>query len=152
MTTHSPADVIRRLLIQLTLGTDPAAGEAWPVYAEGEPPTPDNVITVYTTGGVDSPRTMPDGDSNGTVGFQVRVRSVDHATGFLRASLIADTITAADSVRRVTVAVGGYTHLVHSVDYVSNVTPLGKESPNSRRNLFTVNAQAMIDNTGLAPP
>jgi len=144
-TSYSAGDVVARLIVQLGLGTDPQANGLWPVYSEGEPPTPDDVITVYTTDGVDSPRTMPDGELNGTDGLQVRVRSVRHDSGFEKASEIASALTDASLVRRITVAVDGVDHLVHSVDYVGNVIPLGKESPSSRRSLFTINAQVMFD-------
>jgi hypothetical protein len=145
VTVHSPADVVRWMIVGLGLGTDPSAAAAWPVYAEGEPPAPDETITVYTTDGVDSPRTMSDGATNGTCGFQVRVRSVRHDSGFQKASEIANKLTDPEFVRNLTVTVGASDYLVYSVDYTGNVIPLGKESPDSRRSLFTVNAQVTFD-------
>ena len=142
--THSPATAIQSLLIALGVATDPASSAAWPVYASAEPDTPDNCITVYDTAGRDEGRRMTDGQRNERSGFQVRVRSKDHATGYTKARAIA---VAMDGVLRQTVLVSTQHYLIWAVTRSSDVLALGPESPSSKRPIFTVNATASIKQT-----
>ena len=48
---HLPEDIVRYLLIDLSVGTLPSDVDDWPIYATQEPDKPDNVITVYGTEG-----------------------------------------------------------------------------------------------------
>jgi hypothetical protein len=143
---YSPADVIRQMFIDLQQGSDPAGNTAWPVYAADEPSTPDNVITVYDTDGRDDGRTMPDGERQEHHGFQVRVRADDHPTGYAKARAIAVALDQSVTQRSVNLAGGQGTHgyVVWSVSRTSDVLALGKEAPDSRRKLFTVNGVAHI--------
>jgi hypothetical protein len=142
---HSPADVLRYLLIQLGLGTAPSSGGAWPVYAADEPATPDNCITVYDTQGRDAGRIMNTGEREEYPGFQVRVRSLDHPTGALKANQIADALDTA--VRLTNVTVETYTYLVYCVSRTGNVLAAGKESPTSKRKLFFINGVVRLSRT-----
>lgn len=140
---HSCADILRRVLIALDLGTDPTQypnvlGE-WPVYVDNEPSDPDNVLTVYDTSGRDGGRTMYDGERQENHGFQVRIRSSDHKTGFTRARAIAVTLDR--NVYDEVVTLDGTAYLVHAVSRTSDVIRLGK-APGSKRSLFTINALA----------
>lgn len=138
---HSPADVLRWLLIALGLGTDPANGGEWQVYAGNEPGTPDQVITITDTAGTPQGRLHIDGEVIATFGFQVRVRSKDHPTGWLKADAIRNAL--AKSVDRTQVTVGGVAYLVPCVVRIGNVIPLGKESA-SKRSIFTLNAETHV--------
>lgn len=135
----SPAEIIRQLLIDLNLATVSAT---WPVYATGEPASPDNCITVYDTVGFSDGRSMIDGELWTHYGFQVRVRSKDHNTGWLKADSIRTTL--AQSVYERTVAIDDEHYFVHCIARIGQVLPLGKERGVSERSLFTLNATVPI--------
>lgn len=133
--THSPAKVLSQLLIDLEVGTVPSANSEWPTYFDNEPATPDNVITTYNARRVGGFRKMPDGVFVGPQGVQVRVRGKDSKTGYDRTVLIAEALA---TVLRRTVTVEGSVYRVQCLSTISDVFPLGKESPTSKRNLFTL--------------
>lgn len=135
--THSPADVVRQLLVDLGLGTEPSAAGAWPVYATGEPASPDAVITVYDTAGTNDGRSMVSGELFGHAGVQVRVRAATHAAGWTKADTVQEAL--AEDVYQRTVHVGAATYLVHSLNRIGDVLAIGKESPTSKRSVFTLN-------------
>lgn len=132
---HSPADVIRRVLIALGQGADPPA-TPWPVYSSFEPGSPDNIITTFDTTGRDHGRTAPDSERQVHHGVQVRVRANSHGAGFQKARQIA---LALDGIYQYTITISGKTYLLHSFNRTSEVVVIGKESPESRRSVFTVN-------------
>lgn len=138
---HSPAAIIRKLLIDLGLGAEPTPTAAWPVYDANEPTSPDNCITVYDTQGIGAGRSMIDGELLGFNGFQVRVRGVDHPTGWTKADAIQTTL--AKQVLRKVVHVGASNYLVHAASRIGDVLALGKD-PDSKRRIFTLNAIAAI--------
>lgn len=138
---HSPADIIRRLLIQAGYGSDPP-NLSWPIYAASEPDLPDSVITVFDTAGVDHGRMSVTGDRAEHHGFQIRVRARDHLTGYAKARAIS---VAMDEVfYQEVVIIAGTTYLVHSLNRTTDVLSIGKQVPNSRRNLFTLNGLTSI--------
>ena len=145
--THSPADVVRRVLIALGLGTDPSLSpqQSWPVFSDGEPDRPDSVITVYDTAGKRKGRTMTDGEVQEYHGIQIRIRSSAHSAGYLKARALA--IALDGDVYQETVTIGSKTYLIHQLSRTSDVLRLGKESPVSKRCLFTINALAMVRQT-----
>ncbi len=140
--SHSPADVIQQMLIDRGLGTIPSDRSTWPIFSSGEPTTPDNVITVYDTTGRERGRTMVDGKLHVAHGFQVRVRAVDHTTGWTKAD--ATRWTLSQDTYQETVRVSSSLYLVHAVVNIGVVLVLGKDIGNSKRSLFTVNAAAVI--------
>ena len=142
--THSAADIVQQMLVDLGVATDPDLDplQAWPVYASGEPATPDQCVTIYDTEGRQHGRLMTDGSIQEHLGFQVRVRSKDHSAGWLRADLIRATIAQDVYLRVVTVSAVSY--LVQCVAMLGNILTLGKESPTSKRSLFTVNATLCV--------
>jgi hypothetical protein len=140
--THSPADIIRWLLVSLGLGSDPDEGAPWPVYAAGEPNAPDNVITVYDTAGTDDGRSMIDGEVMGHNGVQIRVRSTTHPVGYAKADAVWTALC--EEVYDNTVTIDGVSYLVHSVNKIGDVLALGKEVPASKRSLFTINAVVSV--------
>ncbi len=144
---NSPAEVIRAVLIGLGLGSDPSswsagAGSPWPVLVEGEPNVPDNLIVVTDTTGQDDGRAMFDGELFTHYGFQVKVRSADHPTGWLRADLIRQQM--AQDVYGLAVVIDSSTYLVWAITHIGNVLPLGKDVGSSKRSLFSINAMAPI--------
>ena len=136
---HSPADVTRHLLISLGLGTDPDDGGAWPVYATSEPDLPDNALTIYDTVGTSDGRSMIDGELYQHYGIQVKIRAATHSGGgYGKADAIRTAL--AETVYDETVHVGDSTYLVHCYSRIGEVLTLGKETPTSKRSLFSINA------------
>lgn len=149
---HSPADVVRHAMISLGVGsdptdTDPDTGKpvgAWPVYAAGEPPGPDSVLTVYDTTARSDGYSMTDGEDFLHEGVQVRVRAIDHPTGYAKAKAIKRTLD--EEVYDYTVAIGAYRYLIHCFSG-TNLIRLGKEAGQSKRDIFTVNAVLVVTRT-----
>lgn len=138
---HSPADVVRWLLIQLGIAAEPPV-TPWPAYCSSEPNFPDDCVTVYDVAGVDDGRLMVTGEAPTHYGVQVRVRATDHATGYAKASEIRDTF--AEDVLLETVTISDTTYLVQAMSRIGNVIALGKETPAGRRSLFTCNATVSL--------
>ena len=144
--THSPADVIRWLLISLGLGVDPNSTPplAWPVYATGEPSALDNIIRCHDTEGQLDGKTMPDAEVCQHFGVQVMVRSSSHPIGWAKINAIVtllDKVSQADVTVPVIPAPANLPskrYLVWSVSRKA-IIPLGKGSPNDKQNRFTVN-------------
>lgn len=154
--THSPADVVRWLLVRLALGTDYRNASTWPVYAAAEPPAPDNVITVYDTAGTDDGSEMIGGELQGHYGFQVRVRALDHPTGWnkintIRATL-AEGVPASGQVGTLVVIDNPSTlptchYRVENIARISEVNVLGMNVANEKTRLFTLNGVVNVDQT-----
>jgi hypothetical protein len=143
---HSPADVTARVLVALGLVADPETdppGSPWPVFVADEPDRPDNCVTVYDTTSTNDGRSMRDGENWQHRGIHVRVRAIDHPTGSAKAEAIS--VALAEDVYRETVVIGAATYSVHCFAAVGDPISLGKEVPESRRFLFTINATLAID-------
>lgn len=139
---HSPADIVRTLLIAKGVGTDPdSANPVWPIFADREPTSPDNVITVYNTPGRYNGRVMQ-GEVQGPEGIQVRIRAANSAKGWLKADEVHTMM--AEGVLRDIVTIGAARYLVQAISRIGDVLPLGKESPTSQRNIFTINAVVTV--------
>lgn len=135
---HSPADLVRSLLLELELGFDYVDDDTdWAAFTDGEPDLPDNCITVYGTAGRDQGSEMIEGERAEHHGFQVRVRSKTHTQGYVKARDIASAIDRNSSLIPITLEDVGY--LVWKATRTSDVLPIGKDAPNSKRNLFTIN-------------
>ena len=139
---HSPADILRRVMIAVGIGTAPEAVDAWPVYAAGEPDVPDNVLTVYDTAGVQDSRSMIGGELSTHYGVQIRIRSKTHPVGWARADLVRHSL--ARGIYQAQVTIDTVTYLVHAVVGIGTVIPLGKDGSNTKRSLFTLNAMVVI--------
>jgi len=143
--THSPADIVRHLLVDQSLGTLPSASGSWPIAAFEELSTPDDTITLYDTDPRMLGRVQPTGRQIEHHGFQVRIRSTSKPSGFTKARAIAIAMDEDISLDEVTIS--GSVYLVHSIGRVSGVLYLGKEKPNSHRSLFTINATVVLRQT-----
>lgn len=143
----SPSRIVQELLIQAGVCSDPTSDpvQAWPVYYDGEPSTPDNVVTVYDTDGEVDGRTGVDNTQVGRYGLKIRFRSVDSLTGWLQAGAVKDKLLNALWQE---LTVDEHTYLVECFSGIGRILRLGKESPTSKRNLFTVNAFVAVTQTG----
>ena len=141
---HPPAKVIIAFLIDRGLVSDPDDNLAWPCYYGKEPDEPDNCVTVFDTTARLQGRIQFDGEVPTQYGFQVRVRCAPHelAEGYVKCKRI---LTDFDKhSRRVYVSIGSDTYMLHAVTRQSDVTPLGTETPTSRRRLYVANAVATL--------
>ena len=150
---HSPADILRWLLVQQgsallalsggtgTLVTDPTANQDWGVFIDSEPDSPDNCVTIYDTQGIDEGRTAIDRERQEHPGVQIRVRATTALAGYQKAQQIA---VALDQIVNLNVTVAApnttATYVVPAVTRKNNVLRIGKDLPNSKRSLFTINA------------
>jgi len=141
--TFSVADVVAQLLIDLGAGSDPTGSGDWPVVVSEEPDDPDNVITVYDTAGTNDGSSMIDGEVQEHEGVLIRIRSINHDEGNRKKDeikIIIDQTINRDTVEISSVlGTGTDQYFVHKVTRVSIVN-LGKETPTSKRNVFTINA------------
>lgn len=139
---HSPADVIRWLMIQDAVATDPADDDTWPAFESFEPDRPDNCITVYDTTGRDSGRSMVDGELMEHFGFMVRVRAYDKPTGWTKVKAIhlwmQETVSWSSKV-----TIGAYRYRVPAIA-MGPILRVGNESPESKRFVHTINATSAI--------
>ena len=142
---HSTAEVIRAALVQLVLGTNPAANAAWPIYASGEPSSPDNCLTVYDTAGSTEGRHHVDGMVQEHPGIQVRIRSSGYRVGWTKANSVS---IALDQINYASVVIGTKTYEVYSVTRSGNIIYVGNESSTSKRQIFTVNAVVALRQIG----
>ena len=142
---HNPADIIRWLMIDKGIGTDPADGGLWPIYRGSEPDTPDSVITVYGTTGQQDGRSQVSGEVFEHHGYMIRVRSNRESTASEKAYAIDQILN--EQVANQLVNIDGYTYIVCAVNRKGSVNSVGKETPTSERNVFTINAISAIYRT-----
>ncbi len=133
----SPADILRRVIISLSLASDPELSSIWPCYTGTEPPTPDSLITTYDVVGRDNGRIMQDGSRAQLYGVQVRVRSITHIAGYAKCREIAVALDT--QVYDTIVQIASVNFIVHSVSRSSDVMALGKDVSSSKRSIFTLN-------------
>lgn len=138
MLVHSPADIIRYLLIAKGGGTLPSDGSAWPIFESYEPDQPDNAITLFNTLGVRNGRTHTDGEVQEHHGIQLRIRATHPTVGYAKARALA--LILDEQVYRDTVDIDGAMYVVWEVNRTSDVLELGKESPETKRHIYTINA------------
>lgn len=144
---HSPAQIIQEMLLNLGYGVRSndgiAADSTYTIYATALPDSPDGVIVVYDTQGLDFGRTTPDSERQQHYGVQILVRGSRYQETYAmcqRMGLSLDTVYS----QSVQVISPTATYLVHAVTRTGTVLPLGTDSPKSKRRLFTINATASI--------
>ena len=81
---------------------------------------------------------MPTGELLGHEGIQLRFRSVDAPRGWLKADAVQTAL--AEEIYQNSVVIESSDYVVHCFARIGNVMSLGKESPTSKRNVFTLNA------------
>jgi hypothetical protein len=132
---HSPADIVRQVLVDANLLGSLAA------YVGSEPDHPDDVVTLYSTAGKSDGRTMVDSEEQLRFGVQIRVRYTDSANGYAYASQLAESM---DTVRMRTVTLDSVRYLVPCLQRLGPVRDLGKALPSSKRNLYTFDLTSAI--------
>lgn len=153
---HTPADVLSRVLIGRGYLAAPAAGTTpWQAYVGGWPDgAPDRVVTLQDTAGIDQGRSQGTGETFQKYGVQVLLRSDRQDAGALKAlGLRRQLAEDVGSLGYETIAipaqtgVGAATYQLTGVSGIGQVLPLGKESPTSRRSMFSMNLLLSIRRT-----
>lgn len=158
---HTPSDIVRRLLIDLGVGSDPASNLPWPIFESSEPDVPDEVITIFGEKGKTYGRNQLTGETIEKPGIQFRVRSSISNIAAVKANEIAATVDQMILNSVVVMPDSSYVYVVENVNrahgifsFSGNVVPLGKSSPStpgvtspsSVRNIFIINALVSIRN------
>lgn len=140
---HSTADVIAELLVDLGLGTiyNGSTTVAWQIAINREPDKPDNMITVFDTAGKDNGRIMVNGERQENPGIMIKVRASSNTVGFVKAQTIATTL---DAQTNSNASISASNYIIHTVNRTTNVLSLGQDKPNSRREIFSVNATVSL--------
>lgn len=135
------ADIVRELLIDQLLATDPVDGDDWPAYCQREPNTPDSLMTLYPTDSDQFGKIQITGRDWEEYGLQILIRSKGYDTGYAKAAAIADALK---SLRRVTITIGVNEYLIHAFRKITAILPLGTDTPNSKLYRFSMNYQVSI--------
>lgn len=151
---HAPGEVVRQLLIQLSVGSDGLDYTSWPVFVDQEPDNPDNCITIEEMiGGLDG-KLGPSGEVVEHYGFHIMVRSARNQTGThpqpgyrVGRNKIDEVCSTLDEACCVTVTIDSATYTVHAAHKMSSVNALGKSRANSARYSFSVDYQITITQT-----
>lgn len=142
--THSPADVLRNLLVALGHGTLPSADGSWPISVAQEQDSPDDAMTLYDETGRKDGRAMTSGAVYEHHGVQLQLRAASFTTGQTKVDAV---VTALDQdVESAGVTVDDSTYVVYAVSRPGTTNYLGHE-PESRRHLWTVSYLASIRQT-----
>lgn len=139
---HMPCDVIRQLIINLDLGTDPDDDLAWPVYAAHLPEMPDNAVCVYDTQGRQFGRDHNSGTTLENYGIQILVRCNNVVDGYKKAKNIM--LALDNDVARDEVELEDDTYLVHAV---TRTGPVNKAGLDGRRWMHSLSSLASITMT-----
>lgn len=147
--THSPADVVAQVMIDLGLasgmGADGRPEGVWPVTVDTELNLPDDTVAVTNTEGILNGRIQITGERPEHFGFQVKVRSSLPTTGWNKANLMAVALDQQMSYNNVTL--DSSTYEVQAVTRMGGVLAVGRELASTKRFLYTINAVVVIDQT-----
>jgi hypothetical protein len=134
---HSPEFILSKILI--TLGVvNIHTSTTWPVIVNNELDTPDNMVSVWGTAGIDYGRIQNDGSRKERHGIQIRIRARNDVLCHSKASEISHALDRNTTRTAITLD-----NIDYCVDTVSRLGPplrLGKEAPESQRYLRVVNA------------
>jgi hypothetical protein len=145
--THSPADVIRQVLEDLSVSVAPGSHSAtdWVSFYSVEPDIQDRIITSHDTTGIAQGRTHVDGQLQEFHGVQVMVRAEAYEVAYNKAQAVAVALDTNIQLTYAEVESQGYT--VYSFNRTSPVISLGREAPSTRRSIFTINGLVSLIQT-----
>jgi hypothetical protein len=147
---NSPAEVTAAWLIQVGDAGDPTSWSSgtgntlWPVFTQGEPFTPDQLIVCKDTVGQDDGEEMVTLDLLYHYGIQIMVRAQDHLTGYIKACQIREDMAKKGGGITVAPLGSSHTYQIWCFAHIGPVLPLGKQVPTTKRSLFTINAMLPI--------
>lgn len=130
--------IVQQLLQDLDLAVDyNGTADEWPAFIGVQPPSPNNVITVYDTEGIKQGRVMIDGEVQDKAGVQIRIRAEGPVDGYVKGRAILNGFDK--SVDRNTVIVGSNQYVINSMSRQTDVLSLGLEEGTGRLYLHTLN-------------
>lgn len=144
--THSPSQILQKLLVDLSLGTLASDGGSWPITAGQEPDTPTgrgSTIFVRETEGILQGRSMLSGYVFEKHGLNIGVRDTRYGDGRTKAQAIA---IALDSVTLQAVVVSSSVYAVSGFHRSGSVLHAGKEG-GSARHRFSINGYLTVRET-----
>ena len=134
---HAPGEIIKQLMEDLGLGTEVSSAGAWPIYWSHLPDSPDSCLAIYDTVPTNDGRSHPDGITQEHYGFEILIRSNSPTVGRQKGLNILDSFDT--DVLRTLVTLGDYTYNVQAITRRAGLLSLGRESPESRRRLHSIN-------------
>lgn len=146
--TDSPADIIRKLLVDLSLAVEPTFTEgrytagAWPAFAHNEPSFPDQCITVRETDAIDDGPDMH-GNLYFHYGCQIRFRAITKNAVMTKARAVQGNLFSPTDPYDKTVTISGRSYEVHCV-IPGPVLDLGMNVANDKRLIVTLNVLVPI--------
>jgi hypothetical protein len=139
---YSPAEIIRHLLVDLSLGA--LTGQDWPISIAIAQPLPDAAIILYDTAGKLDGRIMATGEIVTHPGIQIRVRGPAYPIAWGKAKAISDRLSAVYHSEVAVASDKAYT--VISITQEGDIMPLGLVTEGDRTNHnFTVNITTTIE-------
>lgn len=133
--THSPADIVRYLLINRGIGSLPEDSGDWPIYAIRMPASPDNLICVYNTQGVMGGKYHVTKTTVERYGIQISIASASHLVGLSKANEVCEVL---DELTYDSILVGTSQYRIHGFQKTSSI--LSNKTTNiSKQNSTTVN-------------
>lgn len=136
----SPAQVIRRLLIQLTLAPDSQTA-AWAPFTAFLPDLPDTALVVYDTAGTQNGRIMRTGEKIEHPGIQIRFRSSNYPAAWEKAKAVRDAVDALPTGTIVAMIPTGETWRIQNISRTGAILTAGIEEEGDRkRHNLTINA------------
>lgn len=140
---HSPADIIRKLLVDLGHGTNPEDNGAWPTYVNYHRDSADNVMSVNDTDPITHGRHQIDGETQLHYGIQVFIRAKDDPTAFRKANDITEAFDKDVQYDNVSVGdttgTGTSTYVVVAITH-AGILHVGREVEATARRIKTINA------------
>lgn len=128
---HSPAYVLNKLLISMSLAVAPT-GSDWSIYTGFLPDDPDTAIATYDTAGQKDGRIMASGETIIHPGAQIRVRSSNYSAAYARAKAIADGVDVV-LMASVVMVNPAETWIIHSISRQGDILNMGMEGEGDRR-------------------
>ncbi len=143
--THSPAQIVAKLLVDLGVATGPGGTALWGAFTSTLPDRPDNVIAVKNTTGVDeSDLLVTVGGTDQHYGVQIMVRAVDEPTCWLKADAVRQALRG---VLQRGVSIDSSRYIVPAVASLSPPIGAGMDRPASNRVMYTLNPTLAITQT-----
>lgn len=147
---HSAADVLCQALVDNAVLIYPdESTTAWQCFVDGMPSMPDEVAVLIDEDGHDDGRSMLDGELFYHYGVQMILRGREHRSGYRKAEAVRQALA---SIYRQTVVVESEAYRVHCVAHIGQVLCLGKDTPNSKRSMFSLNMSVAYCSLGVVTP
>lgn len=137
---HPPSDIIRQMIADLSVGTTSQSAD-WSIFNSDKPDEPDKILTIYDTTPILQGITQVNGEVQGFYGIQIEIRGTTFSNAWTKAKT---AYTNLDPILNQLVTVDSTDYIVHNMNRVSGPIPVGKEVPQSKRDLITLNYTCSI--------